>query len=145
MRMFCRQVVNRLQKLGLCLSPAATLRLLGSLGEGHDEKIFEWQESLLEDGAQHWMTNITNSFVPQVLVEDNHFPDNFFPAYKDHYLQNGKRSLLWGAPTSCRRDVLFQRHTPLHYKSMEKTAASPYAQWKICYHQKAYWLTNWNF
>ena len=33
------------------LVPWATLKLLGSLGEGHDEKIFEWQESLLEDGT----------------------------------------------------------------------------------------------
>ena len=48
MCMFCRQVFNRLQKLGLCLSPASTLKLLGNLGEGHDEKIFEWQDSLLE-------------------------------------------------------------------------------------------------
>ena len=48
MCMFCRQVFNRLQKLGHCLSPASTLKLLGNLGEGHDEKIFEWQDSLLE-------------------------------------------------------------------------------------------------
>ena len=48
MCMFCRQVFNRLQKLGLCLSPASTLKLLGNWGEGHDEKIFKWQDSLLE-------------------------------------------------------------------------------------------------
>ena len=41
------QVFNRLQKLGLCLSPFATLKLLDSLGEGHDEKICEWQASLV--------------------------------------------------------------------------------------------------
>ena len=41
------QVFNRLQKLGLCLSPYATLKLLDSLGDGHDEKLFEWRDSLV--------------------------------------------------------------------------------------------------
>ena len=40
------QVFVRLQKLGLCLSPPGTLRLLDCLGDGHDEKIWEWRESL---------------------------------------------------------------------------------------------------
>ena len=41
------QVFVRLQKLGLCLSPSGTLRMLDCLGDGHDEKIWEWQESLM--------------------------------------------------------------------------------------------------
>lgn len=39
------QVFNRLHKLGICLPPSATLKLLDSLGDGHDERIFEWQTS----------------------------------------------------------------------------------------------------
>ena len=31
----------------LCLSPTATISLLDSLGDGHDEVVLEWQDVLL--------------------------------------------------------------------------------------------------
>ena len=41
------QVFKRLQKVMLCLSPAATLDLLSDLGDAHDESVLEWPDSLL--------------------------------------------------------------------------------------------------
>ena len=39
------QVFNRLQKM---LSHKSTLRVLDEAAEGHDEKVWDWRESLVE-------------------------------------------------------------------------------------------------
>ena len=30
-----------------CFSPAATLQLLGDMGEGHDKRVLQWSDSLV--------------------------------------------------------------------------------------------------
>ena len=44
----CIQVYGRLQKMMLCLSHQATLKMLDVVAEGHDELVWEWRESLLD-------------------------------------------------------------------------------------------------
>ena len=50
----------------LCLSHKATINMLDIIGEGHDEKVLEWRESLVERIADDphstsCMVNIYNS------------------------------------------------------------------------------------
>ena len=41
----CAQVFTRLQKLQLCTSHMAMLKTLDVAAEGHDEKVFDWQDT----------------------------------------------------------------------------------------------------
>ena len=42
------QVFTRLQKLMVSVSHRTTISVMDGLAEGHDEKVFEWQDSLKE-------------------------------------------------------------------------------------------------
>ena len=42
------QTFTRLQKLMLCLSHQATISLMDTIAEGHDEEVMEWQDIIAE-------------------------------------------------------------------------------------------------
>ena len=54
----CAQVFTRLQKLQLCTSHMAMLKTLDVAAEGHDEKVFDWQDTQKENAVTTQQPNV---------------------------------------------------------------------------------------